>query len=301
LPPPPPTGDDWTVETALDLDMASAACPKCRILVIEADDDTSDGLIVANDIAAQLGATVVSDSWGAPEQPGTQGYEPYLDHPGVAVFVSAGDGGYDDGGLGADYPATSAHVIAVGGTRLERATTARGWIEMAWSSGGSACSQLIAKPHYQSAAPCTRRATADLAAVGDPQTGVAVSHGGAWSVVGGTSAATPLVAAIFAATGNGARASGEFVADHASALWDVTDGSNGACGNALCDAGPGWDGPTGYGTPNMRALADANDAIARSGGELVGGCSAGGAGHIGIVAAFVQLLQRRRARSGRSP
>jgi hypothetical protein len=70
LPGPPPTGDDWTLETALDVDMISAACPSCRILVVQATDDMGETLYTGQNTAAQMGATVISNSWGGPEQPG---------------------------------------------------------------------------------------------------------------------------------------------------------------------------------------------------------------------------------------
>ena len=154
LPPNPPANDDWTVETALDLDMASAACPKCKLLLVQAQDNSGNGLFVAQNTAAQLGATVISNSWGGPESGGESSTETYFNHPGVAIFVASGDSGYDDGGQGPDYPSTSQFVFGVGGTSLVKSTSnARGWSEGAWSSGGSSCSNSIAKPSWQSTTP----------------------------------------------------------------------------------------------------------------------------------------------------
>ena len=278
LPANPPANDDWTVETALDIDMVSAACPACKILVIQATDDQGDGLFTANNVPSTLGATVISNSWGGPEQAGqpATAYETYFNHPGIATFVSAGDDGYNDAGQGPDYPATSAYVIAVGGTNLQKAANSRGWTETAWTSGGSACSLSIPKPAYQTGTMCQYKATTDIAAVGDPATGVAVyntmNQNGGWIVVGGTSASSPLVASIFAVTGNGGQTSGSFVMANASKLNDVTSGTNGTCGNILCTAGTGWDGPTGYGTPNAQALV----AGAGTGGGSGSGSGTGG-------------------------
>ena len=285
LPADPPANDDWSVETALDIDMVSAACPACKILVVQATDDQSDGLFVANNVPSTLGATVVSNSWGGPEQAGTPAttYETYFTHPGIAIFVSAGDSGYNDAGQGPDYPATSAHVIAVGGTNLKAAAgTTRGWTETAWTSGGSACSLSIPKPSYQGNTACTYKATTDIAAVGDPATGVAVYNtlngNTGWMVVGGTSASSPLIASIFAATGNGGQTSGAFVMQNASKLYDVTSGSNGSCGTILCNAGAGWDGPTGYGTPNAQALVSGGGQGSGSGSGSNGGGNGAGSG-----------------------
>ena len=327
LPGPPPPDDDWTVETALDVDMISALCPACNILVIQAD-DPGDGMLFGQQIAVQLGATVISDSWGGPEAPPPNDpadAEQYFDHAGVPTFVSAGDAGYNNqfssNGVGPDYPGTSAHVIAVGGTRLVKDNSARGWSETTWApvagnsargAGGSACSLSIPKPAYQTKSPCQFKATTDIAAVGDPATGLAVYNAGnGWLVIGGTSAAAPMVAAIFAATGNAAQASGEFIASKASKLYDVTSGNNGTCGadTLLCNAAVGWDGPTGYGTPNAVALTPAppTPSGSNSGGasdgvaqDVTGGCSiAGGAGGAGaglwLGLALLGLRRRRTA------
>jgi subtilase family serine protease len=295
LPGPPPVGNDWTIESALDVDMVSAGCPNCKIVVIQAQDDQGTGLFVANNLPPTLGATVATNSWGGPEQVGNPvtPYETYFNHPGLAVFVSAGDSGYNDAGQGPDYPATSQYVIAVGGTSLTKTATARGWTETAWSSGGSGCSLSVPKPSYQTNTSCTYKATTDIAAVGDPHTGVAVFNNGAWIVVGGTSAASPFVAAIWAATGNGARTSGAFVMQNAGKLWDVTSGTNGTCGTILCQAGVGWDGPTGYGTPNAALLAAVNGGQDITGGCAVGGSSSG-AGFAIAIAIGLAITRRRQ-------
>ena len=214
--------------------------------------------------AAQNGATVISNSWGTDEiafDGDLTTAESYFDHPGVAVFASTGDNGYDNGGAAAVYPSVSAFTIAVGGTTLvQDSTTPRGWSETAWSMGGASCSMLIAKPAWQTSSPCTMRAAADVAAVGDPGTGVAVYNqaGGGWGVVGGTSAASPLVAAMFAQTSNGAKTA-EYT--YQVPLFGVTSGTDGTCGNKLCEAGAGWNGPAGNGTPNGAVLAGAKAPI----------------------------------------
>ena len=320
LPVNPPKTDDWTVETALDIDMVSAACPLCNILVVQATDSAGDGLFLAQNAAAALGATVISNSWGQVEPaPTTQVPAPlateetYFAHPNIAIFASSGDSGYNEGGMGPGYPATSAHVISVGGTNLVRDTSARGWHETAWTKGGSACSLSIPKPTYQTLSPCKFKATADIAAVGDPATGLAVYNAGAggWIVIGGTSASSPFIAAIFAATGNGAQSSGAFIASKASTLYDVATGTNGTCtaGALLCNAAAGWDGPTGYGTPNASALmpvsgtGKVNSPGADDGSQdVTGGCStsgggAGGGGAGGGVLLGLALLGLRRRRS----
>jgi MYXO-CTERM domain-containing protein len=322
LPPNPPTDDDWRVETALDIDMVSAACPLCKILVIQADDNSGQGMLLGQNVAISLGATVISDSWGGPEQPPdvVAQLEEFFDHTGIATFVSAGDDGFNDQLLadsGPDYPGTSAHVIAVGATHLVRdATVARGWRETTWApvpgdpsrgAGGSACSTTIAKPAYQTASPCANKATTDISAVGDPATGVAVyttaaADQGGWISIGGTSASAPFIAAIFAATGHGGETSGAFIATNAGKLNDVVSGSNGTCDGKtlLCNAAAGWDGPTGFGTPNAAALMPATAPVTGSdagGDDIVGGCSTGGAGGgLGSLVGLALIALRRRRR-----
>jgi MYXO-CTERM domain-containing protein len=263
LPPSSAGGsDDWTFETALDVDMASAACPSCKLVVVQTDDDSVNLLYGAQE-AAMLHPTVISNSWGfletdlSPLSAAETLFQTAA--TGIAVFASAGDAGYDTGGTGAWYPSTSAHVIAVGGTTLSKAGNTRGWSEVAWNLGGSSCSGSI--PQLASAtaaakAACAYRASADLAAVGGIDPGVAVYNKGAWVTQAGTSVATPLVAAMFAGAGLGS-ATPDTIPTLTSALVDVTTGSNGSCTGPLCNAGVGWDGPTGYGTPNATALSGA--------------------------------------------
>jgi subtilase family serine protease len=249
LPKNAPAGDDWTVEAALDLDMASAACPTCKLILVEADDDQGDGLYIANSGAASLAPTVISNSWGGPESGDEASLETYFNHPGIGIFVSSGDSGYT--GSSPQYPSTSAHVTAVGGTTLTRSTNTRGWADKAWSDAGSSCSSDIAKPSYQTSSACSRRAASDVSAVADPNTGVAVYNAGSggWIVVGGTSASSPLVAGMYALYGLGTKAPG-WAYGNAGDFYDVKSGKNGSCSTALCKAGVGWDGPTGLGVPN---------------------------------------------------
>ncbi len=259
LPAAAPSDDDWTVEAALDLDMASAACPTCKLVLVEADDDQGDGLYVAQNGAASLKPTVISNSWGGPESSASS-LETYFNHSGIGIFVASGDDGYDEGGEGPSYPSTSAHVTAVGGTSLKKSSSAsRGWTETAWSDAGSSCSTSIAKPSWQtstvSSSVCSKRAAADVSAVANPSTGVAVynAKNGGWIVVGGTSAATPLVSGIYTLYGLGGDAAG-WAYSHTADFNDVTSGKNGSCTTALCKSGTGWDGPTGVGTPNGAKL-----------------------------------------------
>lgn len=241
----------WAQETALDLDMASAMCPTCHILLVQANSATLANLATAENTAVALGATIVSNSYGGGES-GTTSYESAYNHAGVAITVSSGDSGY-----GVQFPAASPHVVAVGGTSLTRSSGGRGWSESAWSGAGSGCSAVYAKPSWQSDSGCSRRTVADVSAVADPATGVAVygptsANRAAWLVFGGTSVAAPLVAGVYGNNGSAFEtypAAGLYA--RSSYLYDVFSGSNGSCGGSyLCTSVVGYDGPTGLGTPN---------------------------------------------------
>ncbi|HEY1488883.1 MAG TPA: S8 family serine peptidase, partial [Micromonosporaceae bacterium] len=225
--------------------------PACRILLVEASSTSDDDLFRAVDEAVALGAGYVSNSWGDPDFAGRPGDDAHFDHAGVAITASTGDSG-----AGTQYPATSRYVTAVGGTSLRRSSSGRGWTETAWSGAGSGCATGETRPSWQSVTTgCSGRAEADVAAVADPRTGVAVyqTYGeGGWVTYGGTSVAAPLIAAVYALAGT--PSAGTYPASYpyltSTRLFDVTSGTNGGCGGAICTARTGWDGPTGLGTPD---------------------------------------------------
>jgi N-acetylneuraminic acid mutarotase len=239
----------WQREEALDLDMVSAICPNCHIVLVEADDNDLNNLGVAVNQAVAQGAGFVSNSYGGDEDPSElQGDTAFFDHPGVAITASTGDLGF-----GVQYPAASPHVTGVGGTSLVKDSSARGWAETAWSGAGSGCSAIEPKPAFQQDSGCANRSVADVSAVADPDTGVAVYVQGAWREFGGTSVASPVIASTYALAGASSAGSDPVTFPYAntSALHDVTSGANGSCGGTyLCTAGAGYDGPTGLGTPN---------------------------------------------------
>lgn len=253
----PRSDTGWAGEISLDLDMVSAVAPNAHIILVEAKTASTADLGTAVNTAVQLGAKFVSNSYGGPESASDASYdESYYNHPGVAITASSGDSGY-----GVEYPAASQYVTAVGGTALKRDSSSRGWNESVWSTsategGGSGCSAYDTKPAWQSDSGCAQRTVADVAAVADPATGVAVyqTYGGSgWSVYGGTSAASPIVASVYADAGTPSAGSypASFPYAHTDALNDVTNGATTTCSPSyLCTAGPGFDGPTGWGTPN---------------------------------------------------
>ena len=240
----------WGQEIALDIEMVSAICPNCNVLLVEANSASFADLATAvNTAAATAGVVAVSNSYGGSDSSAQSAYN----HSNVAITASTGDNGY-----GVESPASYPTVTAVGGTSLTRSSTARGWSETAWSGAGSGCSRYNAKPAYQQGVntQCSTRALADVSAVADPNTGVAVYDStpyqgtSGWLKFGGTSVSSPIIASVYALAGTGFGPATPYA--HTASLYDVTSGRNGRCNRTpvLCTAGAGWDGPTGLGTPN---------------------------------------------------
>jgi subtilase family serine protease len=254
--PLPSANTGWSMEIALDVEVAHAVCQNCHILLVEATSPTLTNLGAAVNRAVAMGATVVSNSYGGSELAGEQ-VPGYYNHPYVAITASSGDSGF-----GVEYPAADPDVVAVGGTRLTLDASGHRTSETAWEGAGSGCSRYLPAQSFQTSIPnwgstaCgTHRAIADVSAVAAPDTGAAVylTYGGAgWYQVGGTSLSSPLIAATFALGGPITTAyPAQLLYQHPGSLFDVTSGSNGSCpGSVMCHAGLGYDGPTGLGTPN---------------------------------------------------
>jgi subtilase family serine protease len=246
----------WAQEQALDVDAVSAACPDCKIVMVQAKTPSFANLGAAVNTAANLaGVVAISNSYGGGDAADSS-YGSYYNHPGKAITASTGDNGYQGG----SYPASSSYVTAVGGTSLAAAPgTTRGWSESVWSGAGSGCSTYNAA--LAAAAPfgtgCAKRAMADVSAAADPGVGgLAVYYpttktSSTWGQFGGTSESAPIIAAVYALSGNTAGYANAIPYGHAASLFDVSTGSNGSCPTPQwCTARAGWDGPTGLGTPN---------------------------------------------------
>jgi len=272
--------EGWDVEAALDEDMASAACPQCHILLVEGNGEMPAELGAAVDTAARLGATEISNSYGYPEalteicgRSECAQYEKDYEHPGVLITASSGDAGYADtyfelGLKTTNFPGSSPNVVAIGGTALFKERDApRGWFEEVWNepaiSGGtgSGCTSKP-KPKWQTDRGCSKRTDDDIAAVAAVVTPVSIRVDSAWTLVGGTSVASPLVAGIEAHASAYSRSLGASAFyEEPGSLNDVTEGFNwnadGEAGTSecapeeyLCNAEVGYDGPTGMGTPH---------------------------------------------------
>jgi subtilase family serine protease len=243
----------WDQEQALDLDMVSAACPNCHILLVEARSASFSNLWTGVDYAKTVpGVRAISNSYGNTDSSSYAAYDSHYSANGIAVTVSTGDYGY-----GAQWPATAPGAVAVGGTSLTQGGGTRGWTETVWNGAGSGCGLGHPQPSWQKGVTdaCGGRMEADVSAVADPYTGVAV-YGpqnrttSGWGQWGGTSASSPLIAAMFALR-NGSINAAQSIYSHTANLNDVTSGSNGSCPvSYYCNAQAGYDGPTGLGTPN---------------------------------------------------
>jgi subtilase family serine protease len=250
-----PAGDTgWGQEEMLDLEMVSAICPTCPIIYVGANSPSFTDLGTAVKTAAAKGAKVISNSYGGSESSSeTSIQSTYYTIPGVAITVSSGDAGY-----GAESPAAFNTVTAVGGTNLKLNADGTRASETVWSGAGSGCSAYITKPSWQHDTGCSRRTIADVAAVADPATGVAVydsygsTAGANWFVFGGTSVAAPIIGGVYALSGNTVGTPASLLYASPGTLFDVTSGTNTRRCRAgyLCTGVSGYDGPTGNGTPN---------------------------------------------------
>jgi hypothetical protein len=276
--------EGWAVETSTDIEMARAICQNCKILLVEGNTPSYQDLEKAENKAAELGATEISNSWGGLQE-GSNSRA--FDHPGTVITASAGDDGYlnwteaqagekakQEGKetryfAGANYPADSPDVVAVGGTKLILSDgVMRG--ESVWNddpspqhtnqgAGGGGCSLSFSAKPWQLAVPdwpqvgCgSKRAVADISADADPYTGVAVYDSVPtiqeeapeefvnaplqWWPIGGTSVASPIIASMFALAGGARHVEypAQTLYSHlgSSLLHDVTTGGNGACDNS---------------------------------------------------------------------
>jgi subtilase family serine protease len=241
----------WQLEQALDVDAVSAACPDCKIVMVEADTGNLKDLEVAEDTAAgQPGVVAISNSYifsYTRDHPAVPSYN----HPGIAITAGTGDVGYVGGG----YPADDPHVVGVSGTSLFADGSARGYAESAWGGTGSGCAtnKRNVQPAWQEGlgTTCSTKAVGDVSAAADPSNGgLDIYIGGGFEQVGGTSESTPLIAAVYALSGDTSGYPAQIPYEHPGDLFDITSGSNGGCGVPLCTAQEGWDGVTGVGTPN---------------------------------------------------
>ena len=278
--PLPAANGEWSVEISTDIQVAHSLCQNCQIVLVEADSDIFPALEAAENAAAALllaaspPGTVsgeISNSWGG-EEPAADSAA--FNHPGIVITASSGDEGYlnwdeynsreQEGSSwfeGPSYPASSPHVLAVGGTKLTVAKPLGEWVsESVWNRGngaaGGGCSLDFAAAAWQpralgwSAVGCgSRRAVADVAADADPQTGVEVydslpkgfgtpkeesgEEALGFFTIGGTSVASPIIASAFALAGGAhgvAYPAATLYANAGSAgLHDVTTGGNGKC------------------------------------------------------------------------
>jgi subtilase family serine protease len=260
---------EWCVETALDMDMVSASCPKCTIYVMEAQDSITD-LEASEQEAVKLGATVLSNSWSCPNNwdCGDSNFPNAFASTGIAYLASTGDYAYNTIGG----PSVLPTVIGVGGTQLS--VSGKSFTESVWADASSGCGsssvvgENVPKPSWQKDPGCTSRTDGDISSESGCQPGVAMYSGlyGGWITECGTSVASPFLAGVVALAGNAAKMNGgEYVwtmsaKQMKARLHPVLTGSNGSCGGSyLCTAGTGqfgnYSAPSGWGSPKtIKAL-----------------------------------------------
>ncbi|MGB8910398.1 MAG: hypothetical protein WCC84_16770 [Candidatus Cybelea sp.] len=249
----------WGVEIDLDVQMVSAACPLCTIYLIEANSSNNPDLEAAELTAVKLGAHIVSNSWICYSSNSCVKKADFS-KPGVVYTAGSGDQGYNYNGN----PESLASVVSVGGTELLKSGS--NYSESVWDGAGGGCSNNgsgagLPKPAWQKDPDCAYRTDADIAAVADGVAEYDSYGGGGWFTVGGTSVATPMIAAIFALAGNAS------TQDAGKRFWSlkehrrnrhihyISTGNDGSCGGEyLCQAGTKqfhtYSGPAGWGTPN---------------------------------------------------
>jgi subtilase family serine protease len=279
LPPEPPPSDDWKGEESLDLDMVSGICPNCKIILVQTNNNQTSNLYTGVKVAGSLGAKYIGASWGS----GPEGSDNSIFHqPGIVISAAAGDnGGGGRYGGGPIQPCTYTYVVCVGGTHLvPDVQSKRGWSETVWNdwtftqcggpcgATGSACSKKIAKPAWQTDTGCKMRSAADTSATASLRSPVIVynseegcSPPNCFWLYGGTSASAQIISAVYALAGNAASQMGGtyFWKHHSGHVNDVIHGNNLDAGlgvtcassvTYICTARAGFDGPTGWGTPN---------------------------------------------------
>ncbi|MHB1087913.1 MAG: S53 family peptidase [Acidimicrobiales bacterium] len=235
----------WSLEASIDVDMVSAICPRCQILLVEAKSSAMSDLGTAVNTAVAMHADVVSNSYGTAEYPSeVSDAQLYYSHPGVPIVAAAGELG-----RGVEFPAAAPNVVAVGGTTLVQYSDngVRDGFETAWSKTSSGCSAYEPKPAWQRSLACKNRSVTDIAAVADPSTGVWIydSYKSSGSLIaGGTSVAAPIISALFALAKSDQWTNTDPVAhlyQSASALSPV---GNGSTSNAAT-----YSNVTGLGSP----------------------------------------------------
>jgi hypothetical protein len=270
----------WAEAESIDMDMVSAICPNCHILLVETNSEDANevpsDMGTAVNSAVTLGARYVVVGWTThyAYQPGSSSNQDFA-HPGVAITAPAGNTGFQQGTAASNssyaYPAALPYVTAVGGTTLSAASNSRGWSETAWgpptntneyTGTGSGCAGYIGKPSWQSDPGCVGRAYNDVAAVAAGVSYYDTTDGYAgWNSGGGTTTSAAIVGAVYALAGtpqaNTFPATYPYL--HTADLYPVTSGNDGIDGSCspqpayLCTAGPGYNGPAGWGTPDGTA------------------------------------------------
>jgi plastocyanin len=334
---PLPTADaGWAGEISLDIEAVRAVCNQCKILLVEGKQPSDSDLATAVNTAVRLGATEVSNSYGAPENPNADpSIAAAYNHPGVVISASTGDHGWydwdfaNDGSSGAsdnapNTPAAYPTVVAVAGTALALNSDGTRQEEDVWNengpddenglylgnwwgdqgASGGGCSWLYSAPAWQAGVSgyantgCgSKRATGDVAALADPYTGFDIYdsyQSSGWQTTGGTSLASPLVAAMWALAGGsgGVKYPAESLYDNLhfrpTAAYDVTLGGNSFCaGDSTANCSAALEAQTDPPTGNPNNINNGNSFYANGWAGLLD-CGYNYDGSEGTIAANTQ-------------
>ena len=263
---PSASDSGWAGETTMDVEWAHAMAPGASIIVVIASDESVTSMLKAVTYAS-TNADVVSMSWSTPEFAGQTQYDALFSTPGVTFVAASGDAG-----AGVNWPASSPHVLGVGGTTLTYNTNSGLVSEVAWNGSGGGVSSVEPLPTYQIGFNNNAgRGVPDVSYDADPYTGVSVfftdptsTNAGGWFVFGGTSVGTPQWAALVARRASlGNQGSNSFNSvlyanagsRYSTILNDISQGSNGY------PALPGYDLVTGLGSPIANQVAGLTDAL----------------------------------------
>jgi subtilase family serine protease len=263
-PPVDPSGE-WELEEALDIEMAHSLAPNAKIVLVEANSNSYNDLnaaeVVASGVAEQYGGGEVSNSWGGPEFPNELAFGSNFIGTNVVFFASAGDA------PGVLYPSVLPNVVGVGGTQIDREASGDFVDQAIWFASGGGFSQYVPLPSFQATIAAkvkNVRGVPDVASEASVASGVWVydttpyaSQIVDWIVVGGTSVASPSIAAMVNSAGNFAASSAieldRIYANYGNPF-NFTDIKLGECGNdgSHLQGYAGWDPCTGVGVPRGR-------------------------------------------------
>lgn len=253
-----PSNSDWITEICVDTQWSHAIFPKSNITVIQAESDKIIDLLVAIEVGKKLNPDIINMSFGLSEFNNCEKID-IFDNSDILFVASSGDNNV------VEWPSSNPNVLAVGATSLYLNNNNSISMQQTWVDTGCGYSNYFKIPNYQLEVNyTTQRSTVDLSIVGNPDTGCLIYTNGNYTTIGGTSLSAPIISGMFALI-NAIRKKNNknsFNTNQNSNLsvqnilynnfnkndlfYDITQGTSGQY-----SARPGYDLPTGLGTPNF--------------------------------------------------